>query len=430
MRMSKNNDNKLVPKLRFPEFEKDGEWERNRLDEIAEFLKGKGISKADINEKGVLPCIRYGELYTYYSEVINEIKSFTNISPEDLLLSEENDVIIPSSGETKEDIATASCVKLKGVALGGDLNVLRSELDGEFLAYYLSHGLKKAISKIAQGDAVVHLYSNQLKKLNVCTPRIKKEQQKIAACLSSLDEVLAAESQKLELLQDHKKGLLQNLLPQEGETVPAFRFKEFEGSGEWEETRLDEICKFIRGPFGGALKKEIFVPAGYAVYEQSHAIYADFTSFRYFITEEKYNELKRFAVQSNDIIMSCSGTMGKFAIVPAHTKKGVINQALLKLTVKMGYDTEFIKASLELPLNQNKLLSQSAGGAIKNVVEVAQIKEIKLSMPSLTEQQKIASCLSSIDELINAQSQKVETLKLHKKGLLQGLFPDVNTASE
>ena len=228
------------------------------------------------------------------------------------------------------------------------------------------------------------------------------------------------------MLKEHKKGLLQNLFPQEGETVPKGRFKEFEGSAEWEEKKLDEICKFIRGPFGGALKKEIFVREGYAVYEQAHAIYADFTSFRYLITEEKYNELKRFAVQPNDIIMSCSGTMGKFAIVPEKSKKGIINQALLKLTVKSGYETDFIKASLELPSNQNKLLSQSAGGAIKNVVEVAQIKEIKISIPPTTkEQQKIASALSSVDELIIAQGQKLEALQLHKKGLLQGLFPDI-----
>ena len=115
--------------------------------------------------------------------------------------------------------------------------------------------------------------------------------------------------------------------------------------------------------------------------------------------------------------------MGKFAIVPGESKKGVINQALLKLTVKKGYDLRFIKETLELPINQEKLLSQSAGGAIKNVVSVDQIKEIGLNIPSLPEQQKIADCLSSLDELIAAQSQKLEILKVHKRGLMQQLFP-------
>jgi type I restriction enzyme S subunit len=181
---------------------------------VANFLKGKGISKSDISTDGTQPCIRYGELYTHYKEVIKEIKSFTNLYREDLILSEPNDVIIPSSGETKEDIATASCVKLGGVALGGDLNVLRSSfVNGEFLAYYLSHGLKKIISKIAQGDAVVHLYATQLKKLTIRVPKMKAEQQKIAFCLSSLDDLITAQAQKIELLERHKKGLLQGLFP-------------------------------------------------------------------------------------------------------------------------------------------------------------------------------------------------------------------------
>jgi len=205
--------------------------------------------------------------------------------------------------------------------------------------------------------------------------------------------------------------------------IPELRFPEFVNEGEWEVSKFEKLCKFVRGPFGGALKKEIFVKEGYAVYEQSHAIYNDFYTFRYFINEEKFNELKRFSVLPFDIIMSCSGTMGKFSIIPKDAKKGIINQALLKLTVSEGFDVNFIKEILELPENQDKLLSQSAGGAIKNVVEVAQIKEIKLSIPKLQEQQKIASCLSSLDEVIAAHSQKLEALKEHKKGLMQNLFP-------
>lgn len=206
-------------------------------------------------------------------------------------------------------------------------------------------------------------------------------------------------------------------------TIPELRFLEFDKDGEWVEKPLDDLCKLVRGPFGGALKKEIFVKEGYAVYEQSHAIHSDFSSFRYFIDEDKFNELKRFSVKSGDLIMSCSGTMGKFAIVPEDYKIGVINQALLKLTAKKGHDNLFVKMTLEADNNQEKLLSQSAGGAIKNVVSVSQIKELGLFIPSIKEQQKIASCLSSLDEVIAAHSQKLELLKEHKKGLMQNLFP-------
>jgi type I restriction enzyme S subunit len=264
------------------------------------------------------------------------------------------------------------------------------------------------------------------------------EQQKIADCLSSIDDLLTLETQKLAALKSHKKGLMQQLFPAEGNHpapaghpssggafVPKLRFPEFRDAGEWGNKKFGEICKFVRGPFGGALTKDIFVKDGYAVYEQSHAIYQNFDSFRYFITEEKYNELKRFSVQSNDIIMSCSGTMGKFAVIPTEPKEGVINQALLKLTVNKEYDLDFVKFTLELPINQENLLSQSAGGAIKNVVGVSELKEIEMPAPSLKEQQKIADFIFSIDELITAQSKKIDTLKAHKKGLMQQLFPSV-----
>jgi type I restriction enzyme S subunit len=211
--------------------------------------------------------------------------------------------------------------------------------------------------------------------------------------------------------------------------IPELRFPEFQDDGEWENKPLDDLCKLVRGPFGGALKKEIFVQIGFAVYEQSHAIYSDFNSFRYRINAEKFSELKRFAVTANDLIMSCSGTMGKFAIIPENYEPGIINQALLKLTIKKGFDISFVKISLETENNQNQLLSQSAGGAIKNVVSVSQIKELKLAAPQLQEQQKIASCLSSLDELIAAHSQKLDLLKDHKKGLMQNLFPNPSSGS-
>ena len=209
----------------------------------------------------------------------------------------------------------------------------------------------------------------------------------------------------------------------EEKILPALRFPEFENDSEWENKQLDSLCKFVRGPFGGALKKEIFVKKGYAVYEQSQAIYNQFNVFRYFITEEKFEELKRFAVNADDIIMSCSGTMGKFSIIPKTFKKGVINQALLKLTVKENLVVNFVKISLELPLNQNKLLAQSAGGAIKNVVGVSELKKIEISIPPIKEQKKIANCLSSLDNIITAETEKLDHLKDHKKGLLQQLFP-------
>ena len=201
-----------VPKYRFPEFLKDGEWEEKTMDKVATFLKGKGISKSDVVENGSLPCIRYGELYTHYNETISTIKSYTNLSPDDLVLSEANDVIIPASGETQEDIATASCVLQSGIALGGDLNIIRTKINGVFLSYFLNNVKKNEIAQLAQGNSVVHLYPNQLKTLEISIPK-PKEQQKIASCLSALDELMNVQSEKIEQLKLHKRGLMQGLFP-------------------------------------------------------------------------------------------------------------------------------------------------------------------------------------------------------------------------
>lgn len=404
-----------MPKLRFPEFLNNGEWKTNTLDEIAEFLKGKGISKADVEEKGTLPCIRYGELYTHYKEVIKEIKSFTNLSEDDLVLSEEDDVIIPSSGETKEDIATASCVKIKGVALGGDLNILRSKLDGEFLAYYLSHGVKKSISKIAQGDAVVHLYSTQLKKISIKVPPKKEEQQKIASCLSSIDEVITVESHRLDVLKEHKKGLLQNLLPQEGETAPKFRFKEFVNSGDWVETTLTQVADYENGK---AHEQDIVDDGKFIVVNSK------------FISQD--GEVKKFTNTA-----FCPATKGDVLMVLSDIPKGkaiakcffveednryTVNQRICRITPRY-FDSKI----LYYLLNRNPYFLAFDDGVKQTNLRKEDVLNCPLLIPSdPKEQQKIADTLSSLDELINTQNQKIESLKLHKKGLLQGLFPITN----
>lgn len=200
------------PKLRFEEFKGKTVWKEDKLGTSALFLKGKGISKSDITEDGLLPCIRYGELYTHYKETIISVKSFTDLPSNELVLSQVNDVIIPASGETKEDIATASCVMVSGIALGGDLNIIRSKINGVFLSYYLNNAKKKDIAKLAQGISVIHLYPDQLKTINIFIP-IPREQQIIADCLTSIDEQITAQGQMIETLKQHKKGLIQQLFP-------------------------------------------------------------------------------------------------------------------------------------------------------------------------------------------------------------------------
>ena len=201
------------PRLRFPEFRNAPEWEQHRLGDIASISKGKGISKADIAVEGRTPCIRYGELYTVYGEVIDRPLSRTDVPAAELVLSQAGDVLVPASGETKEDIATSAVVLGAGVALGSDLNIIRLDADGRFFSYYLNGAKRRALAKVAQGDTVVHLYPRQLEQLDVAIPVDKAEQQRIADCLSSLDTQITAETNQLAALKTHKQGLMQQLFP-------------------------------------------------------------------------------------------------------------------------------------------------------------------------------------------------------------------------
>lgn len=187
-----------------------GEWEEKLLGDIVTFSRGKGISKSDITKNGKNPCIRYGELYTKYGVVIDEINSFTDLKLKDCVLSKANQVIMPASGETKIDIATASCVLVDNAILGGDINILTSNENGIFLANYLNLSKRMEISQLAQGISVIHLYAKQLANLSIKLPCVK-EQDKIAKFLRVLDNKIESLALQLELTKTWKKGLLQKM---------------------------------------------------------------------------------------------------------------------------------------------------------------------------------------------------------------------------
>lgn len=229
--MANNKNTKVpnVPNLRFPEF--TGEWKKERLEDIADFSKGSGISKEQLSEKGE-PCILYGELYTKYkSEVIFDIISKTDIDNTKLVKSQANDVIIPSSGETAEDIATARCVLKKNILLGGDLNIIRlHKHNGSFMSYQLNGKRKYDIAKVAQGVSVVHLYGEHLKGVNTYNPCIE-EQKKIARLLSLLDERIATQNKIIEDLKKLKSAIIESVF----------------SNCHYDKLRLGDIGSYIRG---------------------------------------------------------------------------------------------------------------------------------------------------------------------------------------
>lgn len=194
---------------------------------------------------------------------------------------------------------------------------------------------------------------------------------------------------------------------------------------DWEIINFTQITVskgLIRGPFGGALKKEIFVKEGFKVYEQQNAIYKSIELGDYYITQEKYNELSRFAVVENDFILSCSGTIGRLFKIPCNAPKGVINQALMIIRLnKKVINHNFFDNLFNSPLIQNKILD-SQGGALKNLVGMDLIRKIKFPIPKIEEQNAIANCLSTWDEAIEKKQKLIEAKEIRHKALMQKLL--------
>ena len=385
---------KNTPKLRFPEF--TGEWEEKKLGEIAEFSKGKGVSKADIAEDGKTECIRYGELYTRYNEVIKEVYSKTNLDKSNLVLSEANDVIIPASGETQIDISTASCITKSGVALGGDLNIIKTPNNGVFLSYYLNNKKKIEIASLAQGISVIHLYSSQLSLLNLKLPFLV-EQTKIATFLTAVDEKLTQLKKKKTLLEQYKKGVMQKLFSQE------LRFKDDNNQDfpDWQEKTLGEISKITNGN-GDVQDASLEAKDGwYPFYDRSEIV--------------KY--LDRYTFDGEAIIYPGEGQSffpryfnGKYGL---HQRCYTIKDYCANIHGKYLY--------YYLSTQNNYFIAFAVGSTVPSL-RLDTFQQAKVLLPSLVEQQKIATFLSAIDEKISHSSAQIEKMEAWKKGLLQQMF--------
>lgn len=192
---------------------------------------------------------------------------------------------------------------------------------------------------------------------------------------------------------------------------------------DWKLDTINNIMKsIVRGPFGGALKKEFFVKDGYKVYEQRNAIYQDIHLGNYYINRKKFEELKRFSISEGDFIVSCSGTIGKIYRIPEKFQIGVINQALLKLSINEDKVSSLFFYYQFIDNNFQNRVIEDQGGAMKNLVGMPQFKSSLFILPELREQKAIATVLSDTDALIQALEKKIAKKKLIKKGVMQKLL--------
>ncbi len=203
-------EGETVPKIRFKGFE--GEWMKVKLGDVANFSKGNGYSKNDLQEFGH-PIILYGRLYTKYQTLISEVDTYASIK-NDTVFSKGNEIIMPASGETPEDIARASAVQVENIILGGDLNVMRFDLakySTLFIALAITY--TKAhydLSKVAQGKSVVHLQNKEIGNAEIMLPSFA-EQQKIASYFTALDHRISLQTQRLEKLKQIKAACLDKM---------------------------------------------------------------------------------------------------------------------------------------------------------------------------------------------------------------------------
>ena len=285
----------------------------------------------------------------------------------------------------------------------------RDIVNDYWLIYFLNYS---NLQSYITGVTVPKLNQEKMCSITLPAPPLS-EQQRIVDYLDSAFAKIDAMKANAEKSLNEAKALFQASLkemlePKEG----------------WEEMKFGKICEFVRGPFGGSLKKECFRDSGYAVYEQQNAIYNKFT-FRYFIDDEKYKSLIRFKVNPGDLIMSCSGTIGKVAIIPEDCEEGVINQALLKLTPKNKIDAHFLKYLMESNYFGEIINANIEGVAIKNIASVAVLKEIILSIPTVSVQQSIVETLDSLKSKVDRLQANFEKISQECDALKQSILRQV-----
>lgn len=421
--MSTETKKSLVPKLRFPEFRGADGWGTESMGNVYSFKGNNSLSRDKLNYvAGSVKNIHYGDIHTKFAshfDITQELVPFINVSELGVVrednFCEEGDMVFADASEDMADIGkSVEIVRLNGQCLVTGLHTILARRRDERIAFgfgghlFKSGWIRSQIQKEAQGAKVLGISATRLRNLRLSLPNDKAEQQKIADCLSSLDELIAAQARKVEALKTHKKGLMQQLFPREGETQPRLRFPEFRDAGKWEPKTLADACKMQAGKFVTA---------------------AD-------IKEEKTGDL-----------FPCYGGNGLRGFTATHTHDGVFpligRQGALCGNVKLasghfhatehavvatpnqGVDVVWLYYLLDL-LNLNRF----ATGQAQPGLSVDVLEKLPVTIPKdECEQKRIAKCLRYLDDFITAAAQELDILKTHKKGLMHQLFPRMESST-
>ena len=369
--------------MRFPEFTE--EWKAEQLDNIATLSKGIGISKEQLSEDGE-PCILYGELYTKYkSEIIKQVESKTDINGSKLKRSKANDVIIPCSGETAVDIATARCVPFDNILFGGDLNVISlHQYDGAFMSYQLNGKRKYDIARVAQGVSIVHLYGEHLKAIKTYNPTLP-EQQKIAKLLSLLDDRIDTQNKIIEDLKKLKSAISERL------------FNAIKG----DVVVLEDIGDVVKGK---QINGEFLSESG-KYYVMNGGI--EPSGF--------YND---YNVEANTISISEGGNSCgyvQFNACPFWSGGHCYTIQNTTDNVKTEYLYQFLKSK------ESEIMKLRIGSGLPNI-QKKDLAKFKITIPNISEQKVISAFLSSFERKADVEMNFVNLLLEEKQYLLRQMF--------
>ena len=387
------------------------DWQMKFLGDIGTFSKGAGITKNDLVDIGK-PCVRYAELYTKFEFVIPKCISFI---PEDIAKKskqiQKGCILFAGSGETKEEIGKCAVYDNDEIAYAGGDNIIYTIKDNYpvYLSYYLNTLGRRQLNKLGQGDSIVHIHAEDLKKVKIPLPPLP-EQEKIAEILSCWDEAIEKVSSLISLKEKQKKGLMQRLLT--GKTrLPGF-------TQPWKEVKLGDVCNFINGYM---FKSETYVDNGKYKIITIANVQQGFLDYN---TTNSINELPK-DLQSNqilsigDIVFSMTGNVGRVCRVS--TVDCLLNQRVGKI-VEKNISKDFLYQLLLTDRFIRKMEAFAQGGAQDNL-SLKDVKKYKITIPSdIAEQKAIADILSTADEEIEKLKSKLDLLKLQKKGLMQQLL--------
>lgn len=427
--MSKQEKKDLVPKKRFPEFRDEGEWQSKQLGKLSTILRGGSPRPIDsylTTEQDGLHWLKIGDVdkeskYISRTEArvkVTALSKTREVHPGDLIMSNSMSFGRPYIMQIK------SCIHDGWIAVTS----ITDSVNLDYLYYFiLSNSAQTYFTNAAAGGGIKNLNADIIKLLPVSYPELKDEQQKIVDCLTSIDELLTAQTQKLDALKRHKKGLMQQLFPSEGETELKLRFSEFRGK-----LTKSKIGKVVDLLSGYAFKSEYFSENGTKLLtpknftkEGSASFKEGNTKYTSEIVDEKYIcEGGDLLLLLTDLTPTCE-MLGRPLQLKQSDGKVLLNQRIVKITPKGSVNINFLHYFFSTDSYRQRIKATATGSTVRHSSNKI-ISGTDVYLPTEPEQQKIADCLSSIDELITAQTQKIEALKAHKKGLMQQLFPVMN----